>query len=83
VSREQAVRRAALGALGGVAALGYVLAVRPWFLRWGATEAETREILPGNGLVPDPKHCDTHAITVHAPVAEVRPWLVQFGSTTG
>ena len=31
----------------------------------------------------DPRHHDTHAITIHAPVAEVWPWLVQIGQDKG
>jgi len=57
--------------------------VRPWFLRWGATEAETRETLPGDALVSGPKHHDMHASTIHVPVAEVWPWLVQIGQDKG
>ena len=69
---------------GGAVALGlYIFAVRPWFMRWGATEAEVRETLPGDSLVSSPKHCDTHAITIHAPVAKVWPWLVQIGQDKG
>ena len=77
-------RGTSLAALGGAAALGgYVLVVRPWLMRWGATEAEVHETLPGDGLVSHPKHHDTHANTIHAPVTEVWPWLVQIGQDKG
>ena len=38
----------------GLAALAvYALAVRPWHLRWGATEEECRRPLPGDAVVSD------------------------------
>ena len=69
------------GGLGGVAA--YIYVVRPRMMRWGATEAETRRVLLGDNLVPNPRHQDTHAITIHAPIAEVWSWLVQIGQDKG
>ena len=61
----------------------YIFAVRPWFICWGATEAEFNETLPGDELVSHPKHHDTHAITIHAPISEVWAWLVQIGQNKG
>ena len=69
--------------MGAATLGGYVFVVRPWFMHWGATTAEVCKALPGDSLVPRPKHCDTHAITIHAPVAEVWPWLVQIGQDKG
>lgn len=71
-------------ALGGVGALAaYVLFVRPWHLKWGATEEELQMSLPGDGLVENPKLNATHAITINAPVTHVWPWLVQVGQNRG
>jgi hypothetical protein len=67
----------------GAAMAGYALLVRPWHLRWGATEAERRETLPGDDVVPNPKHEATHAITINASVADVWPWVVQIGQNKG
>lgn len=64
---------------GGAAVGGYVLAVRPWMLTWGATDAEVEQGLPGDGLVTEAKMEATHAITIRASAAEVWPWLVQIG----
>jgi hypothetical protein len=36
--------------------------------------------LPGDDLVPNPKFVWNQAITIHAPAAEVWPWLVQIGN---
>src|SRR5690242_10894110 len=46
---------------------------------WGATAAERRAVLPGDGLVPRPLLATTHATTLAAPPATVWPWLVQMG----
>jgi len=70
--------------IGGVGALAaYVLLIRPWHLKWGATEEELKMPLPGDELVKHPKLNATHAITINAPVAEVWPWLVQVGQKRG
>jgi hypothetical protein len=66
------------------AILVYIFVIRPWHLRWGATDEEVSMPLPGDELAPArPKLRDTHAITIHAPVAEVWPWLVQMGQGRG
>ena len=66
--------------VGGAAAVAaYALFVRPWHLRWGATDEELEMPLPGDVLVEHPKLNATHAITINAPVADVWPWLVQVG----
>ena len=59
--------------------LVYWLVIRPWILRWGATDTDVRRSLPGDDLVPHPKMNITHAITIRASVAEVWPWLMQIG----
>ena len=77
---------AALGALAAAAAAAasvYWFVVRPWHLRWGATDAEVARALPGDELVPDAKISSTHAITIRAAPAEVWPWLVQLGQGRG
>lgn len=82
MNRDTAMKLVSAGSIG--AALGaYAFLVRPWHLRWGATEAEVQEPLPGDDVVPNPKHQATHAITINAPVADVWPWLVQIGQNKG
>jgi hypothetical protein len=66
----------ALLALAGVCA--YIVSHRLG-TRWGATDAEAREPLPGDEIVPHPSVETTHAITIDAPAAEVWPWLAQMG----
>ncbi|MFY9611484.1 MAG: hypothetical protein WAU45_23090 [Blastocatellia bacterium] len=67
----------------GAALAAYAFLIRPWHLRWGATEVELQEPLPGDDVVSNPKHEATHAITINAPVADVWPWLVQIGQNKG
>jgi hypothetical protein len=76
-------RAAAAGAavLGGAAA--YVLVGRPWQLRWGATDQERDATLAGDDLIPTPDLMATRAITVHAPAAQVWPWIAQLGQGRG
>jgi hypothetical protein len=68
-------------ALAGLTA--YAMVIRPRHLRWGATDEEFHEALPGDEVVPHPEHHDTHAITIAAPVTAVWPWLVQMGQNRG
>ena len=72
---------AAVAAAGAVTA--YVCGIRPWHLRWGATDEELDAPLIGDELVPRPKLKATHAITINAPAADVWPWLVQMGQNRG
>ena len=82
--KRKVLTRTVGGLAAGAAALAvYVLAVRPWHLRWGASDGELEETLPGDELVPGAKVSATHAITVNAPVADVWPWLVQIGQNKG
>jgi len=64
----------------GVAGLAlYAFAVRPWFLRWGATPEEAAESLPGDSLVSAANSSATRAITIKAPPEQVWPWIAQIG----
>lgn len=82
--RREALARMAIGAAAvGAAAAGYTRAIRPWHLRWGATDSEVQEPLPGDEVIPHPELEATHALTIRAPVAAVWPWLVQVGQDRG
>ena len=69
--------------LGAALPWVYMLLIRPWHLRWGATEEEIEKPLPGDDLVPEPGSQFTRAITVNAPAEEVWPWLAQVGQDRG
>jgi hypothetical protein len=76
-------RAAAAGAavFGGAAA--YILVVRPWQLRWGATNKERDATLAGDDLIPTPDLMATRAMTVHALAEHVWPWIAQLGQGRG
>jgi hypothetical protein len=57
--------------------------LRPWRVKWGATDAEVQRALPGDDLVKHPKWQYTNAITIESPVACVWFWLVQIGQGRG
>ncbi|MGW2222484.1 hypothetical protein ACWCSD_46470 [Nonomuraea sp. NPDC001684] len=69
--------------LAAGAAAGYLLAVRPWHLRWGATDREVHEDLPGDDIVPLPQLQATRAVTVDAPPPVVWAWVVRLGGYPG
>src|SRR4051812_45941422 len=77
-------RRPSRRAVVGAALTGlYVGAVRPWMLRWGATDEEARRPMPGDELVPESSGQVTRAITVDAPIERVWSWLAQIGQDRG
>ncbi len=57
----------------------YILLIRPWHLRWGATDEEVERPMPGDDQVPHPMLEATRAITIKASAAEIWPWLIQMG----
>ncbi len=57
---------------------GYLWLIKPWHLRWGATDAEVDRQMPGDDLIPDAGRA-THAITIDADAEVIWPWLVQLG----
>ena len=70
--------------LAVAAAIGaYALALRPWHLRWGATDAEVARRWPGDELVANPATRAVRAVTVDAPAATIWPWIMQVGRERG
>jgi hypothetical protein len=68
---------------GAAAVAAYAWVIRPWTLRWGATNSEVAMALPGDDLLEFPKLNSTHAITILARPGEVWPWLTQIGQGRG
>lgn len=68
-----------VGALSIVGTLTLSPALSRWYRRWGATEAECLEGLPGDALVPAPRLQATRAIDIDASPEAVWSWLVQIG----
>jgi hypothetical protein len=81
--RKRWLTGGAAGAASAAALAAYVFVVRPWHLRWGATDEEARGPLPGDELVPGDAGAVTHAVTINAPAEAVWPWLVQAGQNKG
>jgi hypothetical protein len=65
------------------AAAAYVLLARPRLLRWGATDQEFDEPLPGDELIAIPNLTATRAITIRASSDQVWPWIAQLGQGRG
>jgi len=59
----------------------YLVILRPWQLRWGATDEEIERPMPGDNIVGNPSFNATRAVTVHAPAENIYPWIVQMGVT--
>jgi hypothetical protein len=57
----------------------YVFVVRPYHMRWGATDQEIAMALPGDAYIAPTAERSTRAVTIHAPAALVWAWLVQTG----
>jgi hypothetical protein len=57
----------------------YLKSVRPWQLRWGATDDEIKRAMPGDDIVSETSFNATRAVTIHAPVENIYPWIVQMG----
>lgn len=74
---------AGLAGAGAVGFAAYTLAVRPWHRRWGATDEEVANSMPGDDLVGKANFATTRAIEIAAPAEAVWPWLVQIGQGRG
>jgi len=78
VRRVQILRWIFLGGVLGGAV--YLKVVRPWTMRWGATDHEVAQHLPGDDIVARADFNATQAITINAKPEKVWPWLVQIGT---
>lgn len=67
-------------AAAGLIAL-YLKWIRPWQLRWGATDEELTRTMPGDEDIPMPTFNATRGVTVNAPPEAIYPWIVQIGMT--
>jgi hypothetical protein len=71
-------RSVALGS--GLAA---IVALRAGCLRWGASDAEVKMVLPGDELMPRADLMATRAVTIQAGPDAVWPWIAQLGQGRG
>jgi hypothetical protein len=78
------LKRTAVLALVLVAVVAtFLFVVRPWYLRWGATEEEFGRALPGDSILGEAAVQETRALTINAPVERVWPWIAQIGQDRG
>jgi hypothetical protein len=76
-------RRYVMSGIAVGAAAAFILAVRSWQLRWGATDDELDATLDGDDLIPNPDLMATRAITVGTSADQVWPWIAQLGQGRG
>ena len=74
-------QRTRWGVAGGaaVAVAAYACLVRPWHLRWGATDAERAHGMPSDALRSQPTFLSTRAITIDATSEMIWPRVLQTG----
>lgn len=65
--------------LGAGFGIVYLLWIRPWQLRWGASDEEVLRAMPGDEIVERPTFNATRAVTISARPEDIWPWLVQIG----
>ena len=65
----------------GAATAAYLLYIRPWQLRWGATDEELERPMPGDEIVARSTFNATRAVTIEARPEEIWPYIVQIGMT--
>jgi hypothetical protein len=58
----------------------YLLVIRPWHLKWGATKEELMLEFPGDNNVHKPNFNATRGITIHSTPELVWRWIIQIGS---
>ena len=75
--------RPRVGVAAAIVLLTAAAAARRQQLRWGAGDAELKQALAGDALVPDPDLTSTRAITINAGAGDVWPWVVQLGQGRG
>jgi len=70
-------------ATAGAVIVPILLILRPFYLRWGASDAELRRALPGDEILGRDAVETTRAVTIAAPPSAIWPWLVQMGRGRG
>jgi hypothetical protein len=81
MNRPRRRRIALAGVASGAGLLAvYLRLIRPWTMRWGATDEEVTRPLPGDQLMTRTGFSATRAITIAARPEHIWPWLVQLGS---
>ena len=79
MSKKQFITVLGIGAAGTAVFLSYLRWLRPWQLRWGATDEEVVRPMPGDEIVSQPIFNATRAVTINAPPEAIWPWILQIG----
>ena len=82
-NRERSTWVFGAGLLAAAAWPAYLLTIRRWHARWGATDGEVQAVMPGDDIVDGPWDVTTRAVTIAAVPAQVWPWLAQMGYQRG
>jgi len=72
-----------LGIFSVVVIALYAFVIRPWHMRWGASDQEIVMALLGDADIPRGAEVSTRALTIHAPAPTVWAWLIQTGQNRG
>lgn len=56
---------------------GTAIALRPWHSSWGTTRSEQMMVMASDPPLGESHYRIDHALTIHAPVDSVWPWLAQ------
>jgi len=59
----------------------YLLVLRPWQLKWGATDIEIKRTMPGDEIVARPTFNATRSVSINAIAENIYPWIIQMGVT--
>ena len=68
-----------IGLLVGMTLI-YLYILRPWHLRWGATDDDLRLSLPADSMVTNPDFNATRGITINSTPEKIWKWIIQIGS---
>jgi hypothetical protein len=71
------------GLVAAAAWPAYLLTIRRWHERWGATDEEVGRPMPGDVIVAHPWDVTTRAISIKAEPEHIWPWLAQMGYQRG
>ena len=82
-SRSRAARVGAVLCWTFLAYITAVIALRPWYTRWGTSPEDRQTYLPGDGAVTDARYRIDHAIAIRATPEQIWPWLLQLGQDRG
>lgn len=82
-SHKRAARIAPGFAWVFLAYLTALIALQPWYTRWGTSAEERRTPLIGDSASLDPRYLIDYGITIRALPEDIWPWMLQLGQDHG